>query len=90
MKSHKEFELKSQSQDYKGHSIELREGKAKFELYIDNIRMRYGQMHDGMYFLHEYAFDHTDNLMELAQRFINYRRTADKIRSERVSKEGGK
>ncbi|SEP27626.1 hypothetical protein [Nitrosovibrio sp. Nv6] len=76
-------------QEYEGHSIELRERKGKLELLIDNVPIRYGQMHNGMYFLHEYAFDHTHDLMELARRFVDYRRKVDMIRREQSLK-GGK
>ncbi len=77
--------MKQERQEYKGHNIELREREGKPELLIDNVLIRYGQLPDGQYFLHEYAYDWTDNLMELAQRFIDYQRKADKIRRERKS-----
>jgi len=86
--------MKPECQEYEGHTIELREREGKLELLIDNIPVRYGQHqaghHLGMYFLHEYAFDPTDNLIELAQKFINYRHKADQIRREHKSKKGGK
>ena len=78
--------MKPECQEYKGHTIELREREGKIDLLIDNIPVRYGQ-HHGMYRLHEYAFDPTDNLIELAQKFINYRQKADQIRREQ---KGGK
>lgn len=76
-------------EEYEGHAIELRERKDKLELLIDNVPVRYGHMFNGMYFLHEYAFDHTHDLMELARRFIDYRRKVDMIRREQATK-GGK
>jgi hypothetical protein len=82
--------MKQERQEYEGHHIELREREGKPELLIDNILVHYGQLPNGQYFLHEYAYDWTDNLMELAQRFIDYRRKADKIRREGKSNEGGK
>ena len=82
--------MKPECQEYEGHRIDLREREGKLELLIDNIPIRYGQMHNGMYFLHDYAFDHTDNLMELARRFVDYRRKVDKIRHEREPEKGGK
>lgn len=82
--------MKPECLEYEGHRIENREREGKLELLIDNIRIRYGQMHNGMYFLHDYAYDHTDNLMELARRFVDYRRKVDKIRRERESEKGGK
>jgi len=82
--------MKPECQEYEGHPIELREREGKLELLIDNVPVRYGQLPNGLYFLHEYAYDWTDNLMKLAQRFINYRRKGDKIRRERESEKGGK
>lgn len=82
--------MKPECQEYDGHTIELREREGKLELLIDNIPVRYGQHHDGLYFLHEYAYDPTDNLIGLAQKFIDYRRKADQIRRERESEKGGK
>jgi len=82
--------MKPERKEYEGHPIELREREGQFELLIDNIPVRYGQRPDGLYFLHEYAYDPTDDLMGLAQKFINYRRKADQIRRERESGKGGK
>ena len=65
--------MKPESQEYEGHRIEIRDREGKFELLIDNIPIKYGQMHHGMYFLHDYAFDHTNDLMELARRYVVYR-----------------
>ena len=78
--------------DYKGHRIELRahdvdelralgtERETGLELLIDDEPVRYGQLPDGSYALHEYAYEWSDNLMDLAKRFIDYRNRADKIR----------
>jgi len=91
--------MRQESKEYKGHRIEIREREGKpeireregeFELVIDNKPVSYGQLPEGLYFLDEYAFDWTDNLMELAQRFIDYQEKADKIRRERKSGKGGK
>ena len=83
--------MEPEQQDYKGHHIELRtrdvgelrtfEGAREpgLELLIDDKSVRYGQLSDGSYALHEYAYDWTDNLMDLAKRFIDYRNRADKI-----------
>ena len=81
--------MDSERQEYEGHQIELREREGQPELLVDNVPVRYGQLPNGMYFLHEYAYDWTDSLTELAQRFIDYRRKADRIRQERESEEGG-
>lgn len=80
------FQIQPQHQEYNGHRIELRareaERAAALELLIDGQPVRYGQFPDGLYFLHEYAFDWTDNLMDLARRLIDYRSRAHRIRRE--------
>jgi hypothetical protein len=81
--------MKQERQEYEGHHIELRDREGKPELLIDNIAVSYGQLPDGQYFLYEYAYDWTDNLMELAQRFIDYQRKADNIQREHKSAKGG-
>jgi hypothetical protein len=86
----KEDPMNPESQEYEGHLIELREREGKPELLIDNIPVRYGQLPNGQYFLHDYAYDWTDNVMELAQRFINYRRKVEQIRREHEAEKGGK
>jgi hypothetical protein len=81
--------METERQEYEGHQIELREREGKRELLVDDVPVRYGQLPNGLYFLHDYAYDWTDNLAELAQRFIDYRRKVDMIRQERKSEEGG-
>ena len=87
--------MESERQEYKGHSIELRareavaeaepeaEPEAAREPLIDDEPVRYGQLPDGSYALHEYAYDWHDNLLDLAKRYIDYRDRADEIRHER-------
>jgi hypothetical protein len=84
--------MEPERQQYKGHRIELRareadelrapeaEREEELELLIDDQPVRYGQLPDGQYALHEYAYDWTDNLMDLARKFIDYRDRADEIR----------
>jgi hypothetical protein len=86
--------MEPQRQEYKGHHIELRareadelrapvaEREKDLELRIEDEPIRYGQLPGGMYALHEYAYDWTENLMDLARRFIDYRDRADEIRRE--------
>jgi hypothetical protein len=83
--------MEPQRHEYKGHSIELRargervaaaEGEEELELLIDDESVRYGRLPDGSYALEEYAYDWTDDLMDLAQRYIDYRDRADEIRRE--------
>jgi hypothetical protein len=93
--------MEPQRQEYKGRRIELRprEGLAAereedpdledLELLIDGEPVSYGQLADGSYALEEYAFDRQEDLMELAQRFIDYRERAEEIRREADSGEEG-
>jgi len=77
-------------EEYKGHLIELHarealrarevEREEELELLIDDRPVRYGQLPDGRYFLHEYAYDWRDNLMDLARGFIDYQSGAEEIR----------
>ena len=57
------------------------------ELRIDEQPVRFGQLPDGRYALEEYAFDWRDDLMDLAQRYIDYRERAQEIRREAESGE---
>jgi hypothetical protein len=82
--------MKLESHEYEGHRIEFRERAGKRELLIDNKAVRYGQLPNGQYFLHQYAFDWSDDLTEVARRFIKYQERVDKIRRERTSGKGGK
>lgn len=93
--------MEQERREYKGHRIELRaredreelagvaEREEKLELLIDDETVRYRQMPDGQYSLEEYAYDWTDDLIDLAQRFIDYRERADEIRRETGSGEEG-
>ena len=55
------------------------------ELLIDEQPVRFGQLPDGQYALEEYAFDWRDDLMDLAQRYIDYRERAQEILREAES-----
>jgi hypothetical protein len=83
-----EFGMNGERLEYEGHQIELRESEGRPELLIDDVPLRYGQLPNGEYFLNEYAYDWTGDLMDLARRFIDHRRRADRIRRERVPEEG--
>ena len=76
--------MEPERQEYKGHTIELcaREAGAEFELLIDNEPIRYGQLPDGSFALHEYAYDWSDNLIHLARKFVDYRDRVERIRRE--------
>ena len=73
--------MKAERRKHHDHTIELREREDRFELLIDDVPVRFGQLPGGLYYLHEYAYDWTDDLMELARRFIDYRRRAREVRT---------
>jgi hypothetical protein len=79
--------MKPERHQYKGHRIELDEREGERELLIDGEPVPYGQLPDGHYFLHEYAYDWRANLIDLAQRFIDYRDRFEEIRREAKSDE---
>jgi len=72
--------MKPEHKEYEGHRIEVREGQDRLELLIDDVPKRYGQLPNGSYFLHEYAFDWSESLTEVAQRFIDHQLRAKEIR----------
>jgi hypothetical protein len=72
--------MAAEFREYRGRRIELREpegealveGDAAPALLIDDEPVRYGRLPDGSYFLEDYAFDWQADLMDLAERFIDY------------------
>jgi hypothetical protein len=94
--------MEPEREEYKGHRIELRaregreevrtreaEREEELELLIDDEPVRYGHLPDGSYALEEYAFDWRGDLMDLAQRFIDYRERSEEIRREAEPGEEG-
>jgi hypothetical protein len=73
--------MKPEHQEYKGRQIEIREGKNGPELLIDNVRMRYDRLPDGKFFLDDYAYDWSDDLVELARRYIAYRERVAEVQA---------
>ena len=73
--------MKSERQQYKGRQIEVRDGKRGPELLIDNLPMSYGRLPDGTFFLDAYAYDWSDDLVELARRYITYRERVAEIQA---------
>ncbi|ACL65255.1 twin-arginine translocation pathway signal [Anaeromyxobacter dehalogenans 2CP-1] len=81
--------MASEGHEHEGSHIEIREREGKPELRIDGRRVAHGRLPNGMYFLDDYAFDWTDDLMELARRYVSHRRRAQQIRARSsASKEG--
>lgn len=75
--------------EYKGHRIELREHEGAQTLMIDHVPVRYGRFDDGMYYLHEYAYDPSDNLVDLARKYIDYRERSEENRGRQSNQNGG-
>ena len=83
--------MEPERQEYKGHYIDLRvsdigksrtlgvKSEPELELLIDSVPVRYSQLPDGSYALHEYAYDWSDNLIDLSKKFIEYRIMAERI-----------
>jgi hypothetical protein len=80
--------MKPEYQDHEGHRIEIRGSGDTAELLIDNVPIKYGRLPNGKYFLDDYAYDWTDNLMDLARRSISYRGRVAKIKAEQANRTG--
>ena len=81
--------MKPKHDRYKGYKIEIRKTGDREELFINNSRIKYGQLPKGLYFLDEYAYDWKENLVELSKVFIDYQEKAKQIHRERKSVKGG-
>lgn len=77
--------MKPEDQAYEGHRIEVRERRGKSELLIDGVPVAYGQLPNGLFFLHDYAYDWHADLMELARRYVTYRRRVNDVRARQPS-----
>ena len=90
--------MATEQQDYNGHRIEIRSSASRDigaagatpkpgrELTIDGKPVGYGQLPDGSYALHEYAYDWSHDLMDLARRFIDHREKTDRIRRDAAAR----
>jgi len=84
-----EGSVKAQKQEFHGHEIEVRPGQEFPELLIDKVPVRYGRLPDGSYFLDDYAYDWTDDLIDLARRYIEYRERSAKVRAAHKPRKEG-
>jgi hypothetical protein len=80
--------MKPEYQEHEGHRIEIRERQGKSELLIDNVPVAYGRLPNGKLFLDDYAYDWTDDLLELARRYITYRRRVTDVRARGSAQKG--
>lgn len=55
-----------------GHDVE--------ELLIDGQPVAFGRLVDGSYVLEDYAYDYTDDVEELARRYLDHRERAERAR----------
>jgi hypothetical protein len=76
--------VRPERRSYHGRAIELRRRRfeldAEPELLVDDEPVPYGRLPDGQYYLHEYAYDWRDSLLDLTPRFIDYLTRADEVR----------
>jgi hypothetical protein len=75
-------------EQYEGHRIEIRGRGEKSELLIDNVPVKHGRLPNGKYFLDDYAFDWTDDLMELARRYVSYRARVTTVKAKQAGQKG--
>lgn len=75
-------------QEHEGHRIEIRGPEGRPELLIDDIPVLYGRLPNGKFFLNDYAYDWTDDLVELARRYITYRRKVQEVRARAAAQKG--
>ncbi|RNJ50133.1 twin-arginine translocation pathway signal protein [Methylocystis hirsuta] len=86
--------MPSKSENYRGRVIELREeprprseslaeslSQPKPELLIDGKEVAYGQLPGGKYYLKDYAYDWKDDLVDLAESYID-----DQLKPSRAGK----
>lgn len=66
-----------------GHTLELIDEADGPQLRLDGETLRYGRLPGGLYFLHDYAYDWTDDLLELGRRYVDYRTKSDEILRQR-------
>jgi hypothetical protein len=78
--------MKGQVREHAGHSIELKRSKGRSQLLIDGVPHGFGQLPNGKYYLDDYAYDWSDDLLDVAQRYIDHRRRADEIRNKTSAK----
>jgi hypothetical protein len=77
--------MRPEEQLYEGHRIEVRVRAGKGELVIDGVPVAYGQLPSGLFFLHDYAYDWSPDLVELGRRYIAYRRRVGDVRARQRS-----
>jgi hypothetical protein len=85
--------MESERLEYKAHNIELRDRATSMslfredeqELLLDSNPLRYLQMPDGQYVLEDYAYESSDDLLDLAKRYVDYLERVERVRRDRKS-----
>lgn len=77
--------MDSETVEHDGHTIEVRLDDSEPVLLVDDEPVRWGRFSgDGKFFLHPYAYDADESLVELARRYVEYR---DRVEQRRASGE---
>lgn len=64
--------MSTEDEEYKGHKIRV-EGEGKeATVHIDDEKYDVGVTTDGEYFLDVYAYDRSDDLMEVVKQYIDF------------------
>lgn len=68
--------------EHEGHTIRLIRAGDGERLYIDDVEVGFGRDDGGLYYLQAYAYDRHESLMEVARRYIDYRKQVDSSSAE--------
>lgn len=80
--------MNAESVEHEGTKIDLRLEEGQPRVLIDGVPVKWGQLPDGKYFFHDYAYDWSDDLMALAKRYVSYRQRVHDIQSK-TARRGG-
>ncbi len=75
-------------EEIRGHTVEVSGAEERPELHIDGRRVRYGRLPGGLYFLHEYAYDWSEDLLEVTRRYLDHKARTEELLRRRRAAEG--
>jgi hypothetical protein len=78
--------MKPEYQEFQGHRIAVRERRGTVELLIDDVPVSYGRLPSGQFFLDDYAYDWQGDLIDLARRYVSYRRRVAAVQAGKPEK----
>ena len=81
--------MEPESQNYKDHQIEIRPRDDRDRegiLLLDGTSLAYGRLDDGQYYLKDYAYEWSDDLVDLARRYVNYLERAEEARTNQEAR----